>query len=132
MRKQIKVSKNPKTKVAANTDKAEKLWLASLGAVSIAQKMGSELAENMISEGKSFQVRSEKFARKVSTELRKGLMSRVKPVQARLLATRKNVEVRFEKGLGRALSYAGIPSKADVDALISRVDRLSRQLRAAK
>lgn len=132
MSKQIKVSKNSKAKVATNADKAEKLWLAGLGAVSVAQKMGVELAENMIVEGKSFQFRSEKLARKVSTDLRKGFDSRLKPIKARLLATRKKAEAKFEKGLGQALSYAGIPSKADVDALINRVDRLSRQLRAAK
>ena len=132
MSKQIKLSKNSKAKVMTNADKAEKFWLASLGAVSIAQKMGNELLENMIVEGKSFQVRGEKMARKVSTGVRTGIKSRVQPIQARLLATRKNAEAKFEKGLGRALSYAGIPSKADVDALITRVDRLSRQLRAAK
>lgn len=132
MSKQIKMKKPAKAKVAPNADKAEKLWLAGLGAVSVAQKMGTELAENMISEGKTFQVRSEKFARKVSTDLRKKIESRVKPVKARLLETRKSAEAKFEKGLGRVLSYAGIPSKADVDALITRVDRLSRQLRAAK
>lgn len=132
MSKQMKVNKNSKAKVAVNADKAEKLWLASLGAVSIAQKMGAELAENMISEGKTFQVRSEKLVRKVSADLRKGFDIRLKPIKARVLATRKTAEAKFEKGLGRALSYAGIPSKADVDALINRVDRLSRQLRAAK
>ena len=42
------------------------------------------------------------------------------------------IEARVEQGVGRVLSYAGIPSKADVDALISRVDALSRQLRAAR
>jgi poly(hydroxyalkanoate) granule-associated protein len=130
--RQIKARKNSKAKAAVNADQSEKLWLASLGAISVAQKMGAELVENMISEGKSFQVRSEKFARKFSTDVRSAIESRVKPVKARILASRKSAEAKFEKGLGRALSYAGIPSKADVDALISRVDRLSRQLRAAK
>lgn len=132
MSKQIRLSKNSKAKVAINADKAEKLWLASLGAVSIAQKMGAELVDNMTAEGMSFQIRSKKFAKKVATDLSSGINSRIKPVKARLLATRRDVEVRFEKGLGQVLSYAGIPSKADVDALITRVDRLSRQLRAAK
>ena len=132
MSRQVKVNKTAKARVATNADKAEKLWFASLGAVSIAQKIGAELAENMISEGRTFQVRSGKLASKVSSDLRKGVESRVKPIKARLVAARKSAEAKFEKGLGRALSYAGIPSKADVDALISRVDRLSRQLRAAR
>lgn len=132
MKKQIKVSRNSKARIATSVDGTEKLWLAGLGAVSVAQKMGAEMAETMIIEGKSFRTRSEKFASKLSSEVRKGFDSRMKPVKARMLASRKNVEARFEKAMGRALSYAGIPSKADVDALITRVDRLSRQLRAAK
>ena len=56
----------------------------------------------------------------------------MKPVRIRLDAMRNDAEARFETGVGRVMSYAGIPSKADVDALIARVDKLSRQLRAAK
>lgn len=133
MSKQIKARRPAKAKVAVTkVDKAEKLWLAGLGAVSIAQKMGAELADNMVSEGKSFRTRGSKFARTVSADLRKGIESRVKPIKAVLLAKRKSAEMKIEKGIGRALSYAGIPSKADVDALVARVDRLSRQLRATR
>ena len=132
MSKQIKVTKQAKPAVKVNVDKASKVWLAGLGAFSIAQKQGAELFESMVSEGKSFQTRSEKLARKVSGEVKSVVAKRMKPVKARLKAVRHNAEARLEQGIGRALSYAGIPSKADVDALISRVDALSRQLRAAK
>ena len=90
------------------------------------------LFESMVSEGKAFQVRSEKLARKVSTEVKKVVQSRMKPVRIRLDAMRSEAEAKIELGVGRVMSYAGIPSKADVDALIARVDKLSRQLRAAR
>ncbi len=132
MSKQVKVSKQVKANKVVNVDKAEKVWLAGLGAFSIAQKQGAVLFESMVSEGKSFQVRSEKLARKLSSEVQNIVESRMKPVRHRLDAIRSEAEAKFETGVGRVMSYAGIPSKADVDALIARVDKLSRQLRAAK
>lgn len=132
MSKQVKVSKQVKANNVVNVDKAEKVWLAGLGAFSIAQKQGTVLFESMVSEGKSFQLRSEKLARKLSSEVKSVVESRMKPVRIRLDALRSEAEAKIESGVGRVMSYAGIPSKADVDALISRVDKLSRQLRAAK
>jgi poly(hydroxyalkanoate) granule-associated protein len=130
--KQIKVTKQARPAAKVNVDKARKVWLAGLGAFSIVQKQGAEVFENMVSEGKSFQTRSEKLARKVSGEIRTVVGKRMKPVKARLQTVRREAEARVEQGVGRVLSYAGIPSKADVDALISRVDALSRQLRATR
>ena len=132
MSKQVKVSKQVKANNVVNVDKAEKVWLAGLGAFSIVQKQGTAVFESMVSEGKSVQVRSAKLASKVSTEVRNVVESRMKPVRIRLNAMRSEAEAKFETGVGRVMSYAGIPSKADVDAQIARVDKLSRQLRAAK
>ncbi len=132
MSKQVKVSKRVKANNVVNVDTAQKVWLAGLGAFSIAQKQGATLFDSMVGEGKAFQVRSEKLARKVSAEVKNVVESRMKPVRIRLDAMRNDAEARFETGVGRVMSYAGIPSKADVDALIARVDKLSRQLRAAK
>ena len=109
-----------------------KVWLASLGAFSILQKQAGSVLEGMISEGQSFQERSRKFGRSLGGEGQKAVDQRVAPLIARVTTLRNEVESRFEQGVGRALSYAGIPSKADVDALIARVGKLSRLLRAAK
>jgi poly(hydroxyalkanoate) granule-associated protein len=130
--KQIKVSKTAKTATPTTTEKARKVWLAGLGAVSIVQKQGIDLFESMVHEGKTYQVSSEKLIRKVSAEVKSAVDSRLKPVKIRVKAIRSDAEAKVEQGIGRVLSYAGIPSKADVDALIARVDKLSRQLRTAK
>lgn len=132
MSKQIKAGSKAKATMTTTADKSRKVWLAGLGAFSIAQKQGMELFEVMVSEGKSYQQRSEKVVRKLSTQALGIVESRLEPVKIRLKAIRSDAETRFEHGIGRVMSYAGIPSKADVDALISRVDKLSRQLRAAK
>ncbi|MEO7936414.1 MAG: phasin family protein [Dokdonella sp.] len=132
MSKQIKASNKAKTPMTTTADKSRKVWLAGLGAFSIAQKQGLELFEVMVTEGKSYQQRSEKIVRKLSSEALSVVETRMQPVKIRLKAIRSDAEAKLEHGMGRVMSYAGIPSKADVDALIARVDKLSRQLRAAK
>ncbi len=132
MSKQIKRNSTVKTTSMSRSDQVQKVWLAGLGAFSIAQKQGVVLFESMVSEGKSYQASSEKLVRKVSGEVMLIVDSRLKPVKQRFKAIRHDAEAKFEQGVGRVMSYAGIPSKADVDALIARVDKLSRQLRAAK
>lgn len=132
MSKQIKMNKQSKASTMSTADKAQKMWLAGLGAFSIAQKQSIVMFESMVSEGKAYQASSEKIVRKVSKDVQGMVESRMKPVKLRLKAIRNDAEAKLEKGVGRAMSYVGIPSKADVDALIARVDKLSRQLRAAK
>lgn len=135
MSKQIK-SRQVRAKAAATApatnDPARRFWLAGLGAFSIAQKRGNAVLETLVVEGKSFQKRSETFVRQLGSDVKVVVGARVKPVQQRLKAARRNAEATIEQGIGRALSWAGVPSKADVDALVARIDKLSRQLRTAK
>lgn len=131
MSKQI-TAKKVKARIPATIGAGNKVWLAGLGAVAVAQKQGSAAFDILVSEGKHVQTRGEKVARKLLGELDNVVAARIKPVQRRFHVARQDAEASFERGFGRVLSYAGIPSKADVDALIVRVDRLSRQLRATK
>jgi poly(hydroxyalkanoate) granule-associated protein len=130
--KQIKAHNRVKAGARTEVDAGRKLLLAGFGAVSIAQKLGAEWFDSMVAEGKDLRARSETLARTLSARLGAQLSMRLEPVLARVQAVRQDADARVEQGLGRALSYAGIPSKGDVDALIVRVDALARQLRASK
>lgn len=132
MSKQIKAHNRVKAGAGTEVDAGRKLLLAGFGAVSIAQKLGAEWFDSMVAESKDLRARSETLARTLSARLGAQLSMRLEPVLARVQAVRQDAEARVEQGLGRALSYAGIPSKGDVDALIVRVDALARQLRASK
>lgn len=130
--KQIKTTKAVKATALASGEQARNCWLAGLGAFSIVQKQGSVLFNGLVNEGRSFQTRGEKLASQVSKDVRFVVRSRLKPVQQKLDSARSHASARVERGLGRVLSYAGVPSKADVDGLITRIDTLSKQLRAKK
>ena len=135
MSKQVKATK-VKAKVPARAtvavDQANRFWLAGLGAFALAQKQGAAAFESLVSEGKRMQAHGEKMARTLEGDIRVVVAARLAPLQQQLDNLRSEATVRFERSVGRALSYVGVPSKADVDALIKRIDTLSRQLRATR
>ena len=135
MSKQVKATK-VKTKVPARSpvaiDHGNRFWLAGLGAFALAQKQGSTAFDTLVSEGKRMQVRGAKVVRTLEGEMRVVVSARLAPFQRRFDDLRSKATARFERGVGRALSYAGVPSKADVDVLIKRIDTLSRQLRTTR
>jgi poly(hydroxyalkanoate) granule-associated protein len=132
MSKQIKAKRPVKAVRETSEAQARRFWLAGLGAVSYAQKQGGIVFDGLVDEGRRFQARSSQRARQLSNDVNVVVRARLKPLQARFEGIRNETASRLEHGFGRVLSYAGIPSKSDVDTLISRIDSLSRQLRSAK
>lgn len=120
------------TKTAAPVDKARSYWLAGLGAVSIAQKRGSELVTGLTGEGRDLQARAQALGQKFSS----GASGRIEAATTRLRAAAKlNVEkvaTAVQRGIAAVLTQLGIPSKADIEGLTQRVAALSRQLKNAK
>jgi poly(hydroxyalkanoate) granule-associated protein len=124
--------KGKKAVTAAPVDKARALWLAGLGAVSIAQKQGGDLFAGLIVEGKDFQTRSQKVAGKISADTRPQVKSAVATLRTRVRGNVKKASAAFQRGIAVALAQLGIPSKADIEELTQRVTALSRQLKTAK
>jgi len=125
-------TKRVKTQAAAQTpaDKAQALWLAGLGAVSIAQKQGETLFKNLIGEGKDFQTRASKLAKEIRTDAKSQLQGAVAPLKARAKYEIAKLGTSVQQGVAVVLDKLGIPSKADIEELTTRVSALSRQLKA--
>ncbi|MDR3389862.1 MAG: phasin family protein [Rudaea sp.] len=124
--------KSRQTTTAAPVDKARSLWLAGLGAVSIAQKQGGDLYAGLIVEGKDFQARTRKLAREIGTDTKAQVKGVIAPLRARFKSNTKKAGATIQRGVALALAQLGIPSKADVEELTQRVAALSRQLKTAK
>ena len=103
-------SKRNKNQTSSTAGKAQAVWLAGLGAVSIAQKRGTKLLSGLAAEGRDFQARAQRLARDNA----------------------KKIGALIERGVALALSKLGVPSKSDIEALSQRMSALSRQLKAAK
>lgn len=119
----------------APDDKARKLWLASLGAVSIARKQGEKLVSVLVEEGEQIRSRAGSLvetaargARRAADKARKRVEAYVQPIAQRAKRTVKRYETRFGKSVGAALGRMGVPSKRDIQELIGQVDRVKRKV----
>lgn len=121
-----------RVKISRNQKQSGSLWLAGIGALSIARKRGKALLGDMIAEGQRLQTKAATMVHEARADTRAQFEGFLTPVKQRL-------EEQFEKGgkavqagIGGVLSKLGIPSKADIDELAQRVGALSRQLKTGR
>jgi len=121
-RKQAAAANNP-------AEQARAMWLAGLGAVSIAQKRGGQLFSTLTHEGQDFQSRAQKFAQALRADARKQVKGAITPVKANAKKAVLRFGAAVQQGIATVLAKLGIPSKADIEELTTRVTALSRQLK---
>lgn len=99
---------------------AQKIWLAGLGAMSVAGEEGSKLFKNLVEKGEEFQAREKPpvDAVKRTVEDAKG---RVEDLWSKL-------ESKFNEKVAQALQSLGVPSKEEISQLTERVDALMKAL----
>ena len=117
---------------SARVDPARALWLAGLGAASIARKQGGELLSDLVVEGKDVQVRTQKLAKEFKSDAKARIKDVITPIRASIKKSAAKVSAAVRQGIAVALAKLGIPSKADIEELTQRVAALSRQLKTAK
>jgi poly(hydroxyalkanoate) granule-associated protein len=125
----MKKTKTRQTAAATKIDPARTLWLAGLGAASIARKQGGELLSDLVVEGKDVQVRTQKLAKELRADARAQIKGVITPVRASLKKNAAKVSAVVQQGIATVLAKLGIPSKADIEELTQRVAALSRQLK---
>ncbi len=136
MRNQSKLAKSVKS---MPTNEATRTFLlASLGAVSLVQKQGQKAIDTLVAEGESFQARTRKAvktanndARKAVNGVRKQVVSLVNPIKQRALKNVQQVEATISDSVGAVLGRFGVPSKGDVQELLTRVSELNKEIKAS-
>jgi poly(hydroxyalkanoate) granule-associated protein len=113
-----------------NTDLARDMWLAGLGAMSIAQQKGRAAFGSLVNEGRSFQSRSEKTARSVARDVNKGIKDILVPVRTRVEKGLEQAGTAVENVVGGVLNRFGVPSRAEIRELTQRVTELNRQIKS--
>jgi poly(hydroxyalkanoate) granule-associated protein len=112
---------NNKRAAGANdaAEAARTLWLASLGAVSLAQKQGGKLIEALVAEGEDFRLRTNKLATSVVKDLRQAaddaqaqVKDAIEPIRAQAMLTVRQVEAGMTDRIGDVLEKLGVTTKA--------------------
>jgi poly(hydroxyalkanoate) granule-associated protein len=139
-----KLQRKPVSQHAAKpaVDSAREIWLAGLGAFSVAQQeggrimeQGSKLFDKLVVEGTRVEKKTRKDVESAVGEFRGEVENRVEAMKQQADAVRKQatdnwdkLEKIFENRVARAMAGLGIPSKEDVNGLADKVQKLARQV----
>lgn len=72
------------------------IWLAGLGAVSIAQKRGGELISGLIAEGHQFRTRAQELAQEITSQAAEQAKDALAPFQAEFKRNIKSSAWRYK------------------------------------
>ena len=129
-------AKAPASKLGSNVvDSARDIWLAGLGAFSVAQhesgklvEQGNKLFDKLVAEGKKLEKSTRNVAENTVGGLRNDVESRVDSVRQQAVDNWDKLEGIFEDRVARVLGRMGVPTADDVNKLSARVQKLSDQV----
>jgi poly(hydroxyalkanoate) granule-associated protein len=101
-------------------DSAGKIWLAGLGALSMAGEEGSKLFQNLVEKGKEFDKREH-----APTEAVKRTVDSARDRAGDVLS---RFEEMFNDKVAFALTKMGVPTREEIQGLTARVEALMASL----
>ena len=137
MKKKVQ-AKPAATNIAAPVvDSAREIWLAGLGAFSVAQteggkmiEQGNKLFEKLVSEGMKLEKKTRNVAETTVGDIKGGMESKVGAVRKQAVDNWDKLESIFENRVARVLGQLGVPTADEVNKLSARVQTLSRKVTA--
>jgi poly(hydroxyalkanoate) granule-associated protein len=112
-------------------DSAQQIWLAGLGAFSKAQAEGGKVFETLVKDGLGLQRKTQAAAEEKISEATSKMTDMASGITSKATGQWDKLENIFEDRVAKALNKLGVPSAKDVQALIQRVDELSKQVQKA-
>ena len=107
-------------------ESAQQIWLAGLGSFAKAQGEGRNVFETLVKEGLSMQRKTQTVAEEKISEATSKMTGMANDIAAKATGQWDKLENIFEDRVARALNKLGVPSAKDVNALIGRIDDLSK------
>jgi len=109
-------------------ESAQQIWLAGLGAFSKAQEGGGKVFESLMKEGLTMQRKTQAVAEEKLSEATSKMANMAGDIQSRAGQQWDKLENIFEDRVAKALNKLGVPSAKDVDALVARIDELTKNV----
>jgi poly(hydroxyalkanoate) granule-associated protein len=107
---------------------AQQIYLAGLAQFSKAQQEGGKVFEGLVKEGLAVQRKTQSVAEERISEVTNKAAGVANDVAAKATGQWNKLEEIFEDRVARALNKMGVPSAKDIEALISRIDALGKQV----
>lgn len=100
--------------------RAREMWLAGLGALSVAEEAGSQVFEALVEEGRSWEEKRREETKQTAEQVQKLTEESSRTIEA--------VEQRVRDEVNEALQKLGVPHQDDVDELRDQLDALADRM----
>ena len=137
MKKKVQAKVEAPAFAAPVVDSAREIWLAGLGAFSVAQtesgkmiEQGNKLFEKLVSEGVKIEKKTRNVAETAVGDIKGEMESTVESVRKQAVDNWDKLENIFENRVARVLGQLGVPTAEEVNKLSARVQTLSKKVTA--
>lgn len=96
-------------------ESAQKIWLAGLGALAVAEEEGARMFDSLVERGREWEGRGK--------ERMEGARSRVEDAV-------DDVEERIDERISKVMRRVGVPSRDEIRELTRRVEELNAKIEA--
>ena len=122
------VSKKKKRPTDEVRESAHQIWLAGLGALSVAEEEGTKLFKRLVKEGKSFEKRGKKRFEDVQGKVG----DKVDEARDAAESTWERIGSSFDDRVASTLNKMGVPSRHEIQRLTKRVEELTAKVDALR
>ena len=119
-----KKKQNKSTRTAEVRESAQKIWLAGLGALSVAEEEGTKLFKRLVKEGEGF----EKRGKKRFQEVQEKVEEKVDDARDKAESTLDKIGSSFDDRVASTLNRLGVPSRHEIQRLTRRVEELTAKV----
>jgi len=135
LKKKVQAKPAASNFAAPVVESAREIWLAGLGAFSVAQsesgkmiEQGNKLFEKLVSEGAKLEKKTRNVAETAVGDIKDEVESKVGAVRKQAVDNWDKMESIFENRVARVLGQLGVPTASDVNNLAERVQVLSQKV----
>src|SRR5471032_537564 len=126
MAKKLQAKDEDQQLTEAVRSSAQQIWQAGLGAFAKAQEEGGRVFSRLVKDGTDLQKRTRSKAEEKVADVRETVSGLADDIGSKASGSWDKLEQVFEERVLRALSSIGVPTRKDIDALVQRLDQLSK------
>ncbi len=102
-----------------------KIFMAGLGALSVAEEEGSKLFKSLVEKGEAYEGKRKEEFEQASSEVKEKVEEAADRAKERAESTWNKVEDRVDEAVTGALGRLGVPSRDEIATLTRRVEELT-------
>ncbi len=103
-------------------ESAGKIWLAGLGALSVAEEEGGKLFKTLVKKGEGFEKRGKKRLEKVQNTVEE----KIEAAAGKADSAFGKIARGFDAKVANTLNKLGVPSRMEIRKLTRRVEQLTK------